>query len=631
MSDVSPLASIGPDSVIVRVGAEGPNLKGRGTVPLWPIVHVIFSRESQEGQSRRRGKWLYPAKLKLRWQDNEKPYKEGDKKRYLALYEPAAEKTPPWVVYRVPQEDRELFERLQRKWKSWYLRIEVQGLGHKDFMVGSTTGNVEPTDLLLTCFPNGAEYDRERFIDVLATRAEINRRRDLEKAVTEEDAEKAKRFLAVDKKEIRRALTEQADILELLGGPLPWVVDPDPKPEGYYKLGKDDHKAIIENYLQVIAAGRNALDTAKKAGEGPGVLKQGELVTAAIRRAHIFELTYESYSEIYRAADVYTTETVAGMKYHLGDGAEAWIPEEEKQEHQRLVEEAGKTSPFPEHLPFECCWFAIGRGRLSLTHHQAEIRGLRPDLYQYRVIALVLTESGMVLEVCDRFDPVTGTLKYDFITHRNPAGQLQLPEEEWFSPYSLMPWIVLYMVEAINDHHTTLVNGVIGMSERMLYERGAKKFGIPKPIPAPFYTVLMKDQSIKLASRRVNRHNRYTWSYSHRFDRRGCEAMNVERGTLPLSTEIRQALAKRTGYVIFDSAAPIDDEVLLEKLRKRRILAKSPNEWMAVKTWWRDGSVVGDESLPYIPSTRKGTKGVLGYKDTAASKLEHEAPKSVEE
>ena len=638
MADLSPNTPIGPDAVIVRVGTEGPCLKGRGRVSLWPVIHVVFSRDSQEGMELLAKKaWPYPRNIFIRWQDTETADKPGQKKRWLALYEPGHEKLP-WVRYRCPQEDRERFETLRRMWLNWYLRIEIQGFGHRDFLVSIHTGAVEPTDFLeddQKGVPAGAlKYDKAGFIEEMSkhNRRELATQRML--AILKDHNERNERLGKISDEVLHEVAIRHADMLEQLGGPMPWTIEKE-RPPSYYRIDKNDHKAIIERYLAVLASSRTYRENFKKRPHSlykdlepdEYVVFRMQQFEMAMRRAHIFELTYEAYANIFRSADIYTTETVAGMKHYGTELPDAGIPEEEKQEHEKLISEAGKQAPFPDKLPFESCWLAIGRGRLGLTEHQAACRGINPGL-QCRVVGILITDGGLCLEVVESHDPTLDHTTFQYIPHHEPAhwptqvsvDDYDMKAGDWIFPYSLAPWVVLYTIEAINDHHTTVVNGVSGMSDRLMYERLSKKFSMPKPIPAPFYTVTMRDITIKLAARRINRKNKFRWSYSHRFDRRGCEAMNVERGPLPMPDDIKQLLQRRSGYRVWDTASPIDDEEIIAKLRTRRIMPKSHLEWMAIKTWWRDGSIVGDASLPYVPSTRKPTKGVIGYKDQPGTK-----------
>lgn len=239
-----------------------------------------------------------------------------------------------------------------------------------------------------------------------------------------------------------------------------------------------------------------------------------------------------------------------------------------------------------------------------------------------RLIALVVAETGFVAEIFAEDGVKPGFVSYKMLVHRLPDHLAKEPMQGWLHPYSLVPWNVLYLVEAVNDHRTTLIEGVRNFSERRLYEKLSKKMKIAKPIPQPFYTVYLHDKIIRMTARRLNRKMGIQFAYSHRFDRRAHTAARIMRGPLPLDAETNEWILKRGGYKVFTDE-PVDDETRIELLR-RHVSPKAANEWMAVKIWDRPYTVVGDESLPYVPANRKGTKGVLGYKDTTSSKREVE-------
>jgi hypothetical protein len=160
----------------------------------------------------------------------------------------------------------------------------------------------------------------------------------------------------------------------------------------------------------------------------------------------------------------------------------------------------------------------------------------------------------------------------------------------------LAPWVLNSVIDGINSHRIVQM-GALGLKS------GLKKRirTLKMPLPPAYYTVPMKAQVLKKSARRTMKRI-LDMEWSHRWDVRGHECAKIGRGPLPLIPKKHKDLVKR-GYTVFtvDKLNPRAVRVMLTKGAEPR----QPNEWIAVKTWWRDPCIKGPQDKPYIPSVHK--------------------------
>ena len=123
----------------------------------------------------------------------------------------------------------------------------------------------------------------------------------------------------------------------------------------------------------------------------------------------------------------------------------------------------------------------------------------------------------------------------------------------------------------------------------------------PKPLPEPYYPVQSGPSYTSSQTPETSGGPTKPLRFQH--DRRGNEAVRVMRGKLPLGDKRRRHLGALE-YRIYDDKnkkMSADDDKRLKRRGKR---GRRPDEWLAIKSWWRRDTVVGDPELPYIPGTR---------------------------
>lgn len=116
-------------------------------------------------------------------------------------------------------------------------------------------------------------------------------------------------------------------------------------------------------------------------------------------------------------------------------------------------------------------------------------------------------------------------------------------------------------------------------------------------VPGSYYRVRRQCSSSKPSQQSGDRS-----PCQFRFDRRGHKVVLKQRGTVPLAAG-RAAVLKYRGYTVVYHDDKIDQS-LLASMTSRNIAPPTVGEWLAVRVTWRSASVVGDESLPYVPAIR---------------------------
>lgn len=348
--------------------------------------------------------------------------------------------------------------------------------------------------------------------------------------------------------------------------------------------------------------------------------EQAALIWAEVSRARLIEIRPELYTTIYHETDVYTTERLCGMTWKpFDEAAQDEILREEADEAFRIVSEVGKNMPFPEKLPFPSVFLSF-RNEVSLSNDQVFARvpqrfqSMIPSDATGRLLGYLLTEGPLAIEfyVVDNVKtaaPRSGLSESLFLyevlyANTNIPGVSGKEANQWIKPFGLHPWILNIIISLINDQKTLIIEHPDSLFRKQ-WKKNRKLFSVKRRIPPPYYSVVLRDKIIKdMLETTRKRAGIATFQYGHRFDVRRHERVKIVRGQLPLSDRLRKRLQRdpnRRIYTIEDLRA--DDA---ERLARRGIQPKRRDEWMAILvSEVHPHQKPKDESLPYIPATRK--------------------------
>ena len=355
-------------------------------------------------------------------------------------------------------------------------------------------------------------------------------------------------------------------------------------------------------------------------------------IWALTHNARLFVLPPETYGRLYRAADIFTTETIGGLPWlpaQLGivNGEFAELPiemadtrmsdlpamlgqvdamicanlhggESKKQtavdsiHFMQAVNEAGYEVPVPERLPFDSIFVCYG-GHILLGPGQRFIRKLDVNKTQDTcLIGHLIAYSKDEFKAYEvlRMGP-NGTLVYYPIFHR----------QGWVNPMDLNPWVLNGVVALLMQHQKFVLEHPLSTGQRMKY-RKLKRGKFLAPIPSPYYTVVLKDEVIDQIFKDSNESlHRRTFEYSYRFDVSGHERCKVRRGPLPLEPELSAKLEK-LDYSIYTLGTMPPEH--MERLGRRKLAPKKPDEWLAIKLTWVEDYQKGPDGTPYVPAVR---------------------------
>jgi hypothetical protein len=595
------MAKVGRDtivpagSVIVRVGADAMECPQGREAPLIPVIELSWPKGTRDMRP------LPP--LQLVWSDREASIKPGKSKKFVNLVIPGLD--GPWVTYRVSERDRLLFEGLREQWGFWFLRTAEQGGKDAVYAIWND-GSFWPGDLYneLGRMTTTGSARKVRGILRKSWKQTIG---DLRERFPEHRVSKKE-----DKAQLDTLLRLPALLENLGGGPLPW----DPRELDHWgKADKTEHEAIVSMYLTLAEAFRlGGVKDDAQAGES-------RLMWQWMRRAKIFELTRNAAAYLHHELDVYVTEEVCQLEYHHPFEGKKVPPEEGRLLLERQ-EKALQFLDFPEHIPFDVCWFSFGGYGIPLTDVKKFMRGLDTKR-QYSSLGYLIVETGEIHEIVasSQSKEQEGRPSFQIVSHLVSDKHGDIHREgpglpKWQYPKSLGPWVALKLIQAVNDHATTIVElRKVGGRTRGAFKKAKETMKQRKPEPQPFYTVWLRDKLIHDVVRLPSGMRRA--SPGHRYDRRGSWCRRVKRGQLPMDPELELKLERR-GYKIYKSK--LLDDWAKNILREKGVTSRMPGEWMAIKEWWRSDTVCGPEDGKYIPSTRKGTKGVLSEDRRGASR-----------
>lgn len=369
---------------------------------------------------------------------------------------------------------------------------------------------------------------------------------------------------------------------------LPWRYGP-----------KTYHRACLTIYERIMVQLRQqaeGLDQRRRAGERVDPQNSFAAMWASLRNARMFEVQPFAFR---RLRDV-VREYVLRATFPEGK-----LPEDAE---ERLIEAAVQV-PYPERLPFEVSFFNFGDGAPLFDEQQgwlhalyrvdqADALGFAPEVIKrLHHVGIVATATGDAFEVYH--DPYESRFIFGPFAR---AGQ-------WLRAPTCFPWLLAALVEGINSHRIVYEAGKVSFGDVRRFDKLKKKGALPRSVlPPPYYVVYLKDQHVRDTLRGLagaGKRKQLDW----RHDVRGADCARVWRGPLPIPPKVEKKLL-RAKYRIFTVDHP--DAETLAKLMERGIAPKQPHEWLAIRTWWRRDHVSpANPALPYIPSVRRATKGLL--------------------
>jgi hypothetical protein len=418
---------------------------------------------------------------------------------------------------------------------------------------------------------------------------------------------------AVIRKHVHKEISTQSPALALAmgvdqGALVDWLADQDGKQLAQSLAeSKKAKPRTLDNYLFTLERLRvHATESADALEQ-----QQASLLWAEASHARLIEIKPELYANLYHEADVFTTERLAGQ---------TWKPYDRNDRGKvdadmilRRITDVGRVMPFPEKLPFPAVFLSF-RNELRLSNMQVHarvpprFRNKIPAEATGRILGYLLTEGPLAVEfyVVDDVRPGESVFLYEALyVHRNFPGVDAEDAHSWVNSFMLYPWVLNIIVDLINDHKTLVIEHPDSLF-RKKWKKNRKAFSIKRRIPPPYYSVILRDKVIKdmLDGMHKKHPEGMHFSYGHRFDVRRHERVRIMRGPLPLPDKTRKQLQKEPKRRIY-TVEPMSAEDT-ERLARRGVPAKRKDEWLAILVSEIQPHVKPhDDSLPYIPATRK--------------------------
>jgi len=321
---------------------------------------------------------------------------------------------------------------------------------------------------------------------------------------------------------------------------------------------------------------------------------EAALMWPRLRNCRIFDVGPEAFAMIYHGSDVYTTEKIAKVDWSLDPQAVTDMSKEESMHHYHSIVQAGKKAPFPEHLPFDFCLFTYGEG-IRLTKLQAHARlGLAADTIfekasEIRLVSHLVCHDGLVWQM------FTATLRHNqgIISFYRMSRNKFL----WDNPYNLDPWVIPALVTLVNQN-ISVTEEKQKFSHRMMMQKASKKAGFKKPIPAPYYPLVLNTELVNNAVSETHKSCKERRAQEWRHDVRGHWRMRIKRGPLPIDEKTLKKLNK-CGYEVL-TAGQVPYDIALH-LNRRNMNLRKEGEWIAWKLTWINDHVSPSNPDWHIP------------------------------
>jgi len=587
--ELSRESTVPPGTVIARVGAESILCPNGARHPVVPAIEVIHAA----------GEYIKPfGTIRMRWQDDDESTEASKSPNAKVLGVVYGDLPVAAFTYRCSPSDRKMFDELYERWGLFHFIESENGKEPRSFTVFKT-GFAFPGNVMSDLAKYATVWDAETMREALVDAYDSAR-------ATASDMTGTWGQTAADNKDIRDTIARIPEVLEEIGGgPLPW------KPKemnSWGKVDKEAHKWNVSQYLMVLENFQHSMDSSKLSESGQREMRR---MVALLRRANIVEISTESYVELHMEVDRYTTEEICQLEFHHPESGTKPLQEEGQILIKRLTE-ATEQLPYPNKWPFDVCWFATGWAMMSTV--QKAWRRLDPD-EPAMLVGILASDTGEHHEVIMLGDFRGRQIRpkaYQLVTHRVKYDPDIEESGKWLQPMCLAPWILHRIVDCINDHKTVVMGKQhLSMASRRDIKRTQKKLKMRKPVPPPWYVVHLRDKVIHETEPRY-RADQVTRKLSCRFTVRGHDCYKIYRGKLPMDPEFELKLENRGGYKFYKNR-PLD-EWAREVFRDRRLTPKLDDEWVAIKAWRREKFIKGPEDAPFVPSTRRATKGVLAWK-----------------
>jgi len=341
----------------------------------------------------------------------------------------------------------------------------------------------------------------------------------------------------------------------------------------------------------------------------------GRRMWADLREARIIEIPGLLFSTLYYELDRFVTTKVGGLPW-LEPG-EAPSPKEEAEIdtdyaafYDRIYKE-GRKIPFPEKLPFPSVYlgfdrpvvFPQGSVGFDIRSYPAITKAVG-EIVRVAVCGILVCERGLITEALLYTNANGQSILADYWVYEKQDGTLSEQEAGWLQPYSLNPWLVPLLIDYINAHQTLVLEDPT-LTRQNQWNQARKKLGIKKPLPPPYYTIVIRDKIIEEKVRGLGKGPGSPLSYRH--DVRAHESVRIARGDLPLDEKLRKKLAVNPNRRIY-TTEPLSAEDA-SRLAKRGVRPKRHDEWLSILVAQVTAHISpSDTKLPYIPGVRKFPK-----------------------
>ncbi|HSG26905.1 MAG TPA: hypothetical protein VLA34_00395, partial [Candidatus Krumholzibacterium sp.] len=354
------------------------------------------------------------------------------------------------------------------------------------------------------------------------------------------------------------------------------------------------YEGVAELYLMVMRSIRKVFDTT----EDKEQRKRFGVIWSMLRDTNLFAIPDLLYNAFYEESKQYVKDMLKHQGFHGADDMSSMTDDS-----LNAFISAGQQVEMPEKLPFPSCYFGYDP---PMEIEEEDWWGFELDELGVEIIrAFVIGHL------------VTRNRSYVFLMIENEGfGVVPMvirQKGEWQAMNHYEPWVLVSMLEWINDH-MTVVEEDSATRRRFLdqYRSFERALKLKKTPPPPYYTVYMRDSYKRQINTVYQRRRKTKPEWNHRWAVRGHHLVRIRRGALPMDGALREKLIDRR-YRVFTNDPP--DAETAQHLARRRVPGKKADEWMAVLISWRSDHVKGPEWAPFIPATRKSARITKVEKD----------------
>jgi hypothetical protein len=317
-----------------------------------------------------------------------------------------------------------------------------------------------------------------------------------------------------------------------------------------------------------------------------------------MREARIFAIQPEQYVEFYHAADVYTTEKIAGLKWLPPNTTEV-MPAGDIPLHYDRISKAGERISLPPHerWPFPSMW--IGFGELNMSPLQISVRTDRSFLDKLGAEGAGL--AGLLIFTDENGNDCVSEVYYINCDQPMMMWRYCYKGGRWDLPYDLNPWIVNAIMGYIEDAGRTFIETMPSANARYNRKVMQKRQTVVLPAPKPYYVINVHPKMIQERATKRMAEVSKKFEYTYRFDVSGHERVRYCRGSLPMDPDMKATLLAK-GYHVYEGVSPDGRDLYL--LMERGITVDH-DRWLAMKVSQVKPHMKGPEDKPYVPAIRK--------------------------